>query len=204
MSAAIVVPVPLTPTERHKFVALGVKAGKSNRAIAKELGVDEGTVRRDRKFLATPENQRPVPRPKKPKEPKKEKPARELTAEERRQQYWQLMLTVVQLWITQEGLIFADLELFVLPEAGQFLYRHRHSLSQLPEPVKSPDELLSLTRPAYAVEDYMPSKLGFYAEWLARWLACCLPREEELQDEFLRQAIMEVKVRILTAYGRSS
>ena len=55
MSTTNVVPVPLTPTERHKFVALGVKAGKSNRAIAKELGVDEGTVRRDRKFLATPE-----------------------------------------------------------------------------------------------------------------------------------------------------
>jgi chromosome partitioning protein len=106
------VPVPLTPTERHKFVALRVKAGKSNRAIAKELSVDEGTVRRDRKFLATPENERPirVARPKKPKEPKKEKPVRELTLEERRQQDWQLMLTVVQLWITQEGLIPPDLE----------------------------------------------------------------------------------------------
>ena len=55
-----------TLTERHEFVALAVKTGKSNRAIAKELGVDEGTVRRDRKFLATPENERPVkvPRPK--------------------------------------------------------------------------------------------------------------------------------------------
>ena len=29
---------------RHKFVARGVMAGKSNRAIAKELGVDDGTV----------------------------------------------------------------------------------------------------------------------------------------------------------------
>jgi hypothetical protein len=113
------------------------------------------------------------------------------------------MLTVVQLWITQEGLIQPDLE-FVLPEAGKLLYHHRYFLSQLPKPVKSPDELLSLTRPLYAFEDYMPSKLGFYAKWLARWLACCLPREEELQDEFLRQAIIEVRVRILAAYGRSS
>jgi hypothetical protein len=96
------------------------------------------------------------------------------------------MLKVVQFWITQEGLLLPDLELFVLPEAGKRLYKHRHSLSQFPAPVKSPDELLSLTRPTYAVEDYMPSKLGFYADWLARWLACCLPREEALQDEFLR------------------
>jgi IS30 family transposase len=70
MSTANTIDKKLTPTERHDFVALGVKTGKSNRAIAKELGVDEGTVRRDRKFLATPENERPVkvPRPKKAKE----------------------------------------------------------------------------------------------------------------------------------------
>jgi hypothetical protein len=33
----------------------------------------------------------------------------------------------------------------------------------------------------------MPSKLEFYADWLARWIASCLPREEELQNEVLRQ-----------------
>jgi transposase len=80
LSTTKVVPVPLISTERHKFVALGVKDGKLNRAVAKELGVDEGTVRRDRKFLATPENERPmrVPRPKKLKEPKKGKSVRSL------------------------------------------------------------------------------------------------------------------------------
>ena len=173
-------------------MALGIKAGKSNRAIAKELGVDEGTVRRDRKFLATPESERPVkvPRPRKPKEPKKPKPVRELTPEERRQQYWQLMLNTVQIWITQEGLISADLEPFVLPDAGKLLHKYRYALSQLPEPVKSPEELLSVTRPPYEVEDYMTAKLPFYAVWLARWLACCLPRNERLQDEFLSQASM--------------
>jgi DNA-binding NarL/FixJ family response regulator len=45
-----------SPTQRRRFVALGVAAGKSNRAIVKELNVDEGTIRRDRRFLATPEN----------------------------------------------------------------------------------------------------------------------------------------------------
>ena len=97
------------------------------------------------------------------------------------------MLAVVKLWISQEGLIPPDLEEHVLPGAGKLLHQHRHFLSQLPDPVKSPDELLPFTRPTRAVEDYMTSKLPFYAEWLASWLACCLPREEELQDEFLRQ-----------------
>jgi hypothetical protein len=155
-------------------VALGVAAGKSNRAIAKEVDCDEKMIRLDRKFLATPENERPIRIP--------------LSKRQKRPQlHWKQMLTAVQLWITQEGLLSAHLEQFVLPEAGRLLYRHRHTLNQFPEPVKSPDELLSLTRPTYAVEDYMPSKLPFYAEWLARWLASCLPRDEELQDKFLRQ-----------------
>ena len=36
------------------------------------------------------------------------------------------MLTVVKLWITREGLLLPDLELFVLPEAGKLLHQHRH------------------------------------------------------------------------------
>jgi hypothetical protein len=174
MSTPKVVPTKLTPTERSKFVALRVKACKSNRAIAKEFRLDEGTIRLDRKFLATPENERPIkiPRPERLKRP---------------QRHWKRMLTAAQLWITQKGLLAADLELYVLPDAGKLLYQYRHSLNQFPEPVKSPDELLSLTRPTETVEDYMPSKLPFYDKWLARWLACCLPREEELRDKFLQQ-----------------
>ena len=137
----------LSRTERHEFVVLGVRAGKSNRAIAKELGVDEGTIRRDRKFLETPEVKRPMTVPP-PKTSKKEWPVRELSPDESRRRQLQGILKAAQLWVTQTP---------------------------------------SLTRPTYAVEDYMPAMLGFYAEWLARWLACCLPGEEELQDEVLRQ-----------------
>ena len=38
-----------------------------------------------------------------PKKPKKERLVRELSPEERRQRHWQLMLTVVQIWTTQEA-----------------------------------------------------------------------------------------------------
>jgi hypothetical protein len=40
MTTATVVQTRLSPSERRERVALGVTAGKSNRAIAKELGVD--------------------------------------------------------------------------------------------------------------------------------------------------------------------
>ena len=73
-------PIRLSPAERRKRVALAVKAGRSNRAIGKELGVDEGTVRRDRKYLATPEDERPVRVPR----PKKERPICELSLDESR------------------------------------------------------------------------------------------------------------------------
>ncbi len=68
MSAPKVLPTRLPPTKRRELVDLGIKAGKSNRAIAKELGVDEKMIRLDRKFLATPVENRPsnAPRQKKP------------------------------------------------------------------------------------------------------------------------------------------
>jgi transposase-like protein len=61
----------LSAQERRPLVADCVRAGKSNRAIAKELGVDGATVRNDRKYLATPEHERPVKqeRARKPKIP---------------------------------------------------------------------------------------------------------------------------------------
>ena len=138
---------------------LGVRAGKSNRAIAKELGVDEGTVRRDRKFLATSEDKRPAKVPP-PRRGKLKWSVRELSPEEWRRRQQQATLKVVQLWVTQESLILPGLESFVLPEAGKLLHYHRHSQSHLPVPFKSPDEL-PLTQPTYPVEHYMPAKLSF-------------------------------------------
>jgi hypothetical protein len=42
---------------RLLIVQLGVAAGKSNRAIARDVGCDEGTVRNDRKTLSLPAEQ---------------------------------------------------------------------------------------------------------------------------------------------------
>jgi len=183
VSTTKVVPIRLSPAERRQRVEVGVRARKSNRAIGTELGVDEGTVRRDRKYLARPEDERPV----RVLRPKKERPIRELSLDESRRRHQQSLLKAAQLWITQRASSYRTLIYLSFLIAGKLLHHHRHSLNERPEPVKSPDELLSLTRPTYAVEEYMPAKLGFYAEWFARWLACCLPREEELQDELLRQ-----------------
>ena len=45
----------ISPTERLKLVREGLQQGKSRRAIARELGCDEGTIRRDIAKLQLPE-----------------------------------------------------------------------------------------------------------------------------------------------------
>src|ERR1700735_4723196 len=82
-----------TPKMRRSMVSLLAKKGLSNRAIAKALKVDEATVRRDLKFLHTPEDQRPI----KKRRPKK---VRQFTPEQRLQQ----MLKVSKKWIADQGL----------------------------------------------------------------------------------------------------
>jgi DNA-binding NarL/FixJ family response regulator len=109
MTTATGVQTRISPTERRERVALRVKTGKSNRAIAKELGVDEKMVRLDRKFLATPVKDRPAAAAR-PKKPTKERPVRELTSEKVRERRMQSLLEVAQLWITREGLILPDIE----------------------------------------------------------------------------------------------
>jgi hypothetical protein len=75
----------------------------------------------------------------------------------------------------------------VVEVAGKLLYGDRHAQKYIRVSSRSPSELLVEARPPQMVEDDMGIKLEFCALWLARWLALCLPREEQLQDEVRRQ-----------------
>jgi transposase len=94
------------------------------------LGVNEGTVRRDLKFLATPESKRPVKKPR-PKKPKKVPPIKELNPAELRQRHMQEMLETVQYWIDDQGLFSPNIE-YVLDEAGKKLHWDRELVNRLP------------------------------------------------------------------------
>jgi len=174
----------LTPTERRRLVALGVRAGKSNRAIAKELGVDEGTVRRDRKYRATPENQRPVKK-ERPKKQKKAVPAFDPTSSASLDLQVQRMHKAVKRWTVEEGLFLPNIE-YVIDEAGKQLHFQRQLIPNFPIPIMKPAEVLQASRPQEMGEEYLATKLPFYALWLARWLACSLPGMDAMWSEFLR------------------
>ena len=185
MSTTEVVPIRLSPTERRERVALGVKAGKSNRAIARELGFDEKMVRLDRKFPATTLTDRPA-HPAPPKERKKERPVRELTPEKVRERRMKSLLEAAQFWITREGLILPDIE-YIVDKAGKLLYKDRLALKNIPISLRSPSELIVWARPERTEDDV--TGLEHYGKWFARWLALCLRGEEELQDEVRRQIL---------------
>jgi hypothetical protein len=75
----------------------------------------------------------------------------------------------------------------VLHEAGKLMYGDKALVMRLPDRPETPSELLALAKPRRVKEECMSAKLGYCAEWLAHWLASCLPREEEVRDEVLRE-----------------
>jgi hypothetical protein len=181
----------LPPAERRKMAALGAAAGRSNRTIAKELGVSEVTIRRDLKHLAMPEGERP-PRVPRLKPVREQLLFHEMSADQHRH-HLKRILKLARFWIVQEGFTLNELEEFILPEAGKHLYRYRGPLSKVRDTPESPEQLLLSTRPTRVIEQDMSAKLVFCAEWLARWLALCLPREQDQQEEVLRQISLEAR-----------
>jgi transposase len=177
----------LSLTERRNRVALGVKAGKSNRAIAKELGVDEGTVRRDRKFLLASEAKQPAKLPStKLRKLKRPLPARDHEVEKSQELDAPTMIESVELWIKEEHMVLEEIE-YVLHEAAKRLHFGRQTVRSIPVLSKSPSELVEVARPINRHIDEIIPGPDFWADWLARWLALCFPRQEELQNEVLRE-----------------
>ena len=178
------IPVVLSPSERRKTVALAVTAGKSNRAIAKALGVDETTIRRDRKFLAEPAKRRPT-KIRLPEKPRVGRLGREVSPDELREKASRRLLDVAKTWLVAQISVIAEVE-YAIEKAGKLLHIHRLALNSIRTVPGSPSELLEIARPARVDEDDVTG-LESLGDWLARWLALCLPQEEEQQREVLRE-----------------
>jgi hypothetical protein len=170
--------IQISPTGRRELVARGTSAGKSNRAIARELGVNEVTVRRDRQFLATPTYQHPV------KMPRAKKPLRAPNPALLRRRRWKKIIDVAQSWMREQTGSLANVN-YILDKAGRILYESRSAQANFPPSEADPADLFVQMRPR-RVEDEMMG-LDFRALWFARWLGVCLPAQEREQDEVLRQ-----------------
>jgi len=96
------------------------------------------------------------------------------------------MFKALRLWIAEQKMVLNEIE-YVLHEADKSLYLGRDLLRDVPVLTESPSKLMSVTRSDGSVwRDFLPNP-DFWADWLARWLAFCLPRQHELHQRLLRE-----------------
>jgi hypothetical protein len=142
------------------------------------LQVDEGTIRRDLKFLQTPEDQRPV----------KETRQKKINLLSPEQRFKQVMKIGKKWFLDQELSHYAGL--WVISEAGRRLHFGRQNYRHLPEPILSPAELLPSAEPERQEFPDQPGadieKQEHCTAWFARWQALNYPRDEKTQDKVLR------------------
>ena len=96
--------------------------------------------------------------------------------------------------LEEEHMVLNEIE-HVLHEAAKRLFQERELVRRIPIPMKKPEELLVATCPAPSDwGDFIPNP-DYWANWLARWLAVCLPAQEDLQAEVLRETSLWAQAR---------
>ena len=91
------------------------------------------------------------------------------------------LFEAAQRWIYEQGLVLVEIE-YILGQTGKLLelYRGRLTAEKLPPSLRTPYELMAWTRPLRTTDDV--TDLEQYSHWFARWLALCLPGNQDLQD----------------------
>jgi hypothetical protein len=104
------------------------------------------------------------------------------------------LFEAAQRWIIEQGLVLVEIET-ILGQTGKLLelYRGRLTAERLPPSLRTPYELMAWTRPERAEEDV--TGLEQYSHWFARWLALCLPGDQDLQDAVCCVILIQAKSR---------
>ena len=104
------------------------------------------------------------------------------------------LFEAAQRWIIEQGLVLVEIET-ILGQTGKLLelYRGRLTAEKLPPSLRTPYELMAWTRPERAEEDV--TGLEQYSHWFARWLALCLPGDQDLQDAVCCVILIQAKSR---------
>ncbi len=156
--------------KRRRIVALPRNQNKPHRALARELKVSEGTIRRDRRMLLHPEldgcNLRAKPVP----------PRVIAPYDWNSPNHLKRMLKAANSWTWHQGLRPADWRGIARWIENCLL----HPCSGEP-PTVDPESAFEIVKP----KDFDPNKMHAYAVWLMSWLDYCLPGKRNVQQQML-------------------
>jgi hypothetical protein len=189
---------PMSRTNRLFRVQIGVAAGKSNRLIAKQLGVDEGTVRRDRLTLLLAKEEVQAVKSGAPVEPllrnherRKAATAREKLEMAERQSMFltNRLATLIDDWLKQFE-IGAVNNLHVISGINFLSWQYQGTVAEF-----IPDSRIKATIEATKPKHLLPQehflRIEYAKIWLFRWIVVMEP-DRDIRDRALikvRQAL---------------
>ena len=188
----------LSRKDRLFRVQLGVAAGKSNREIARQLRVDEGTVRRDRRTLLLSQQEIQAVKAGAAVEPllrhqerRKAATAREKQeAAERESRFLTNRLSkLITVWLNGFPLIAAD-KVHVVREVDPRSWYHQNPLAP-PVPESKIKATIESAKPSSVQPKEVYSLINYAKAWLFSWIISIEP-DREVRDRALanvRQAL---------------
>lgn len=190
---------PMSRRDRLFRVQVGIAAGKSNRQIAKQLSVDEGTIRRDRLTLALSKEDLQAVRSGAAVEPllrkqerRKAATAREKhEAAERESQFLTNRLAkLITNWVNEFNLIPPN-KLHVIMGVDRWSWQHgTRPTSYIPESkIKA---TIEAAKPKADSHLEVFALIEFLKEWLFRWMVLIEP-DRDIRDRALAKIRQELE-----------
>jgi len=189
---------PMSRRDRLFRVQVGIAAGKSNRQIAKQLDVDEGTIRRDRLTLLLSKEEVQAVRAGAAVEPLLRKQQRQKAATarekheaaERESQFLtNRLVKLITNWLNQFNLIAPD-KLHVM-EVDQWSWNHgTRSASYIPD--SKIRATIEATKPKADNLEETFALIEYLKEWLFRWIVLIEP-DRDVRDRALTKIRQELE-----------
>jgi transposase len=189
----------ISRADRLYRVQILMIGGKSNREIARVLGVDEGTIRRDRRTLALSKTEvqaiqagaHAEPLLQKQKKSAIEDLRRQQAAEEKRfGKISKRLSRAISDWVSQFKLCGPN-KLWILQQAEKRSW-HCHVMSDSLFTISNAAAVIAQTRPGKDIPEYAPELMEWLLRWLMDWILKIEPNRQ-IRERAFRNLLQEVQ-----------